>query len=58
MAPPATDPKSQWQYVLFMQSPLDQMTKTHMEIDACNAYTYEAITMSAAATMNLVDAGI
>jgi hypothetical protein len=52
------DPKSQWQYILFMESPLDQMTKTHMEIDARSAYTYEAVTMSAAATMNLVDAGI
>jgi hypothetical protein len=41
-----------------MQSPLDQMAKTHMEIDARSAYTYEAVTMSAAATMNLVDAGI
>lgn len=52
------DPKSQWQFILFMQSPLDQMAKTHMEIDARSAYTYEAVTMSAAATMNLVDAGI
>jgi len=52
------DPKSQWQYILFMESPLDQMTDTHMEIDARSAYTYEAVTMSAAATMNLVDAGI
>jgi hypothetical protein len=29
-----------------------------MEIDTRAAYTYEAVTMSAAATMNLVDAGI
>jgi hypothetical protein len=41
-----------------MQSPLDQMADTHMEIDTRAAYTYEAVTMSAAATMNLVDAGI
>ncbi len=52
------DPKSQWQYILFMQSPLDQMAKTHMEIDARGAYTYEAITVTEASTMKLVDAGI
>jgi hypothetical protein len=52
------DPRSQWQYILFMESPLDQMTDTHMEIDTRSAYTFEAVTMSAAATMNLVDAGI
>ncbi len=52
------DPKSQWHYILFLESPLDQMADTHMEIDARSAYTYEAYTMSAAATMNLVDAGI
>ncbi|MRR38135.1 DUF1254 domain-containing protein [bacterium] len=52
------DPKSQWQYILFMQSPLDQMAKTHMEIDARTAYTYEAITVTEASTMKLVDAGI
>ena len=52
------DPKSKWQYILFMQSPLDQMAKTHMEIDARTAYTYEAITVTKASTMNLVDAGI
>jgi hypothetical protein len=52
------DPKSQWQFILFMESPLDQMADTHMEIDTRAAYTYEAVTMSAAATMNLVDAGI
>ncbi|MCU0974643.1 MAG: DUF1254 domain-containing protein [Burkholderiales bacterium] len=52
------DPKSQWQYILFMQSPLDQMAKTHMEIDARAAYTYEAITVTEASTQNLVDAGI
>ena len=52
------DPKSQWQYILFMQSPLDQMAKTHMEIDARTAYTYEAITVTEASTQNLVDAGI
>jgi hypothetical protein len=52
------DPKSQWQFILFMQSPLDQMAKTHMEIDARTAYTYEAITVTEASTMNLVDAGI
>ncbi len=52
------DPKSKWEFILFMQSPLDQMAKTHMEIDTRTAYTYEAVTMSAAATMNLVDAGI
>jgi hypothetical protein len=52
------DPKSQWQFILFMQSPLDQMAKTHMEIDARTAYTYEAITVTKASTMNLVDAGI
>jgi hypothetical protein len=32
------DPKSQWQFILFMESPLDQMAKTHMEIDARTAY--------------------
>ena len=52
------DPKSQWQYILFMQSPLDQMAKTHMELDARAAYTYEAITVTEASTQNLVDAGI
>lgn len=52
------DPRSQWQFILFMQSPLDQMAKTHMEIDARTAYTYEAITVSEASTMRLVDAGI
>ncbi len=52
------DPKSQWQYILFMQSPLDQMARTHMEIDARTAYTYEAITVTEASTQNLVDAGI
>ena len=52
------DPKSQWQFLLFMQSPLDQIAKTHMEIDAHSAYTYEAITVTEASTMNLVDAGI
>jgi len=52
------DPKSQWQYILFMQSPLDQMAKTHMEIDARTAYAYEAITVTEASTQNLVDAGI
>ncbi|MGZ9273864.1 MAG: DUF1214 domain-containing protein [Nitrospira sp.] len=52
------DPKSQWQFILFMESPLDQMAKTHMEIDARTAYTYEAITVTEASTMNLVDAGI
>jgi hypothetical protein len=52
------DPKSQWQYILFMQSPLDQMAKTYMEIDARTAYTYEAITVTEASTQNLVDAGI
>ena len=52
------DPKSQWQYILFMQSPLDQMAGTHMEIDARSAYTYEAITVTEASTQNLVDAGI
>jgi len=52
------DPKSQWQFVLFMESPLDQMAKTHMEIDARTSYTYEAITVTEASTMNLVDAGI
>ena len=52
------DPKSQWQFILFMDSPLNQMAKTHMEIDARTAYTYEAITVSEASTMNLVDAGI
>ena len=52
------DPKSQWQYILFMQSPLDQMAKTYMEIDAQTAYTYEAITVTEASTQNLVDAGI
>ena len=52
------DPRSQWQFVLFMPSPLDQMAKTHMEIDARTAYTYEAITVTEASTMNLVDAGI
>jgi hypothetical protein len=52
------DPKSQWQYILFMHSPLDQMASTHMEIDARTAYTYEAITVTEASTQNLVDAGI
>jgi hypothetical protein len=52
------DPKSQWQFILFMQSPLDQMAETHMEIDSRTAYTYEAITVTEASTMNLVDAGI
>lgn len=52
------DPKSRWQYILFMESPLDQMAQTHMEIDARTAYTYEAITVTEASTMNLVDAGI
>jgi hypothetical protein len=52
------DPKSQWQFILFMQSPLDQMAKTYMEIDARTAYTYEAITVTEASTQNLVDAGI
>jgi hypothetical protein len=52
------DPKSQWQYILFMQSPLDQMAKSYMEIDARTAYTYEAITVTEASTMKLVDAGI
>ena len=52
------DPKSQWQYILFMQSPLDQMAKSYMEIDARTAYTYEAITVTEASTQNLVDAGI
>ena len=42
------DSKSRWQYILFMQSPLDQMAKTHMEIDARTAYTYEAITVTEA----------
>jgi hypothetical protein len=41
-----------------MQSPLDQMAKSHMEIDARTAYTYEAITVTEASTQNLVDAGI
>jgi len=41
-----------------MQSPLDQMAKTYMEIDARTAYTYEAITVTEASTQNLVDAGI
>jgi hypothetical protein len=54
----ADDPRSQWQYILFMQSPLDQMAKSHMEIDARTAYTYEAITVTEASTQNLVDAGI
>lgn len=52
------DPRSQWQYILFMQSPLDQMAKTHMEIDARTAYTYEAITVTEANTKPLVDAGL
>ena len=52
------DPKSQWQYILFMESPLDQMAKNYMEIDARTAYTYEAITVTEASTKNLVDAGI
>jgi hypothetical protein len=52
------DPKSQWQYILFMQSPLDQMARNYMEIDARTAYTYEAITVTEASTMKLVDAGI
>jgi len=52
------DPKSQWQYILFMESPLDQMAKTHMEIDARTAYTYEAITVTEASTKKIVDAGI
>lgn len=42
----ADDPASQWQYILFMQSPLDQVAATHMEIDARAAYTYEAITVT------------
>ncbi len=52
------DPRSQWHYILFMQSPLDQMAPTHMELDARAAYTYEAITVTEASTQNLVDAGI
>lgn len=52
------DPDSQWQYILFMESPLDQMAPTHMELDARAAYTYEAITVTEAATKTLVDAGI
>jgi hypothetical protein len=52
------DPNSQWQFILFMQSPLDQMAETHLEIDARTAYTYEAITVTEASTQNLVDAGI
>lgn len=54
----ADDPKSQWQYILFMESPLDQMAKNHMEIDARSAYTYEAITVAVGNTKVIVDAGI
>jgi hypothetical protein len=54
----ADDESSQWHYILFMQSPLDQMAATHMEIDARAAYTYEAITVTEAASTPIVDAGI
>ena len=52
------DPTSQWQYILFMESPLDQMAATHMEIDARSAYFYEAITVTEANSTSIVDAGI
>lgn len=54
----ADDPDSQWHDVLFMESPLDQMAETHMEIDARAAHAYEAHTVTAARTMRIVDAGI
>jgi hypothetical protein len=54
----ADDPVSQWQYILFMESPLDHMAATHMEIDARSAYFYEAITVTEANTTPIVDAGI
>ena len=41
-----------------MESPLDQMAKNHMEIDARSAYTYEAITVAVGNTKVIVDAGI
>jgi hypothetical protein len=52
------DPRSQWQYILFMQSPLDQMAASHMEVDARSAYFYEAITVTKANTQVIEDAGI
>ncbi len=54
----ADDPRSQWQYILFMESPLDQMAENHMEVDARSAYTYEAITVAEGNTKAIVDAGI
>jgi hypothetical protein len=51
------DPVSQWQDVVSVQSPRDQMAETHMEIDARAAYAYQAIPVTAASTMKLADAG-
>lgn len=42
------DLASQWQYLLSMESPLDQMAPAYMEIDARAAYAYQAMTISEA----------
>ena len=53
----ANDPRSQWQYVLFMSNALTQMNEDYGELDARAAYTYEAITTSVGMTAELVGVG-
>ena len=53
----ANDPRSQWQYILFMSDAITQMNEDYGELDARAAYTYEAITTSAGMTKELVGVG-
>ncbi|MEE4121313.1 MAG: DUF1214 domain-containing protein [Paracoccaceae bacterium] len=51
------EPVSQWQDMVSVQSPLDQMAGTHMEIDARAADAYRAIPVATARPIAMDDAG-